>query len=144
MTAPGPLPWVPGAVRAYLLEDSAFSSACGGRCSTRAPSNVTGPFSTVRMAGPGGVQGDGVAFWPMILIEGWAAPSDEIDPEMAAWKIATAAIPVISRARNVAYQNMTWKGRVINAVLTDVDRSRGTDSPLYRAFIRAELTIHVR
>lgn len=141
--APSVLPWMPGAVRQYLLGDAAFAMACGDDCSSRAPSNADRPFARVRMAGPAVVQGGGLVFRPMLLVEGWAAPSGDTDPEVAAWRIAAAAVPVLARAANVRYRNCWWKCGAMDAIATDVDQSRGTDAPLYRAFLRAEIIVKV-
>lgn len=147
MSAPAPtVPWIPPAVRALLLADPAFAAACYGRCSTRAPGDVTVPYATVQV--PGGFPLDASAgVWsPLVQVDGWCAPPgpDGVDPEDAVWRIASAAGAVLSRVRNVAWLNMHFSARVVSGPLPDVDTTRGTANPLYRALVRAELTIHAR
>lgn len=145
MTAPT-LPWIPPAIRGLLLADTAFSAACGGRCSTRAPADVTRPYATIQV--PGGFPRDASAgMWtPLVQVDGWCAPGAAIvgDPEEVVWRIAAAAAAALSRARNVAYQNIHFTARVTDGPLPDEDITRGAANPLYRALIRAELVIHAR
>lgn len=145
MTA-GVLPWVPGAIRQLLLADSDFSAACAGRCGTRLGSEVT-YCAQVRTPGVNSLSGDGVAYSPLVQVDGWctreAADGLGVDPEVKAWEIAAHAARVLGRARNVSYQNMTYSGRLIEGPLPDVDISRGESTPLYRAVVRVELAVHV-
>lgn len=137
-----PQPWIPGAIRALLLADAGFVAACGGRCSTRAPSDITRSYATVQTPGNRAITADGVAFSPLVQVDGWCAPGGEEDPEVVAWRIAAAAATVLGRARNVTYQTIAYSARLVDGPLAGVDTSRGTDSPLYRALVRAELTAH--
>lgn len=145
MTAPAPpvLPWIPPAARSVLLADADFTDACGGRLSTRAPADVSQPFATVQ-ATVLPVDVSAGAWLPMVQVDGWCPPGGTVDPEQAVWRIAVAAALVFARARNVAYENVHYSARVTDGPLTDIDESRGKANPLYRAFIRAELTVHAR
>lgn len=136
------LPWIPGSVRSLLMADAPFAAACQNRCGTRLPTDMTKPFAQIRVAGGFSMSGDDVAWSPIIQLDGWAAPGGDVDPEVAAWNIAAAAARVLGRARNVTYESMRYTARLIDGPLTDVDTSRGTGSPLYRALIRAELRVH--
>jgi hypothetical protein len=143
LTAPAPLPWIPGAIRQLLLADTVFSTACGGRLSTILPSSITF-CGQVRTPGNNSISGDGVAFSPLVQVDGWCAPGlDGIDPERKAWEIGAAATRVLGRARNVIYQTMSYSARLIDGPIPDVDTSRGESSPLYRTIVRAELAVHV-
>lgn len=143
MTAPGPIPWIPGAVRQLLLADPAFVTACGNRLMTRLSSTVTF-CAQLRAPGLNSLSGDGVAWSPLVQVDGWCAPGiPDTDPEVKAWEIAAHAARVLGRARNVTYQNMTYSGRLIEGPIPDVDTSRGESTPLYRAIVRAELAVHV-
>ncbi len=138
-----PMPWVPGAVRQLLLADAGFNTACGGRLMTRLPNPVTF-CAQLRLAGNNSLSGDGVAYSPLIQVDGWCAPGQSgMDPEVKAWEIAAHAARVLGRARNVTYQNMSYSGRLVEGPLPDVDTSRGESTPLYRAIVRAELAVHV-
>lgn len=139
-----PQPWIPGAVRVLLLSDAGFVAACGGRCSTRAPSDVTQPFAVIRVAGNNAITPDGVAFSPLVQVEGWCAPGGDADPESTAWGIAAQAARVLGRARNVGYESLRYSARVVDGPMPGpVDTSRGASTPLYRALVRAELTAHL-
>lgn len=137
------LPWIPGAIRALLLADLDFTAACQGRAGTRLPADMTRPYAQIRIPAPGGDMGGG-GYRPLVQVDGWAAPGDGEDPERVAWRIATRAARVLRYARNVAYESMHYSPRVIDGPLAAEDTSRGTGSPLYRALIRAEITIHNR
>lgn len=138
-----PMPWILGAVRQLLLADADFNTACDGRLMTRLPSEVTF-CAQLRLPGNNSLSGDGVAFSPLIQVDGWCAPGkSEMDPEMKAWEIAAHAARVLGRARNVIYQNMAYSGRLIEGPIPDVDTSRGASVPLYRAIVRAELAVLV-
>lgn len=137
------IPWVPGAVRQLLLADSGFNTACGGRLATRLPSTITF-CAQLRLPGNNSISGDGVAYSPLIQVDGWCAPGiSGVDPEVKAWQIAAEAARVLGRARNVIYQNMSYSARLIDGPLPEVDTSRGESAPLYRAIVRAELAVHV-
>ncbi len=147
MTAAAPvLPWMHPAIRTLLLADTGFATACGGRCSTRAPSDVTRPYATIQF--PGGFPADASAgVWtPLVQVDGWCAPGADIegDPEEVVWRIAAAAAAVLSRARNRAYLNVHFSARVTDGPLSDEDVTRGAANPLYRCLVRAELNIHAR
>ena len=144
MSQPGPIPWVPGAIRQLLLADAPFMTECGSRLSSRLPSTVTF-CARVRLAGNNSLSGDGVAWSPLIQVEGWCAPgvTGVSDPEVKAWDIAARAAVVIGRSRNITYQNMTYSVRLVEGPLSDVDTSRGESTPLYWSLVRAELNAHV-
>lgn len=137
------LPWIPGAIRGLLLADAVFSTACGARVSTILPSTVTF-CAQIRTPGNNSLSGDGVAFSPLVQVDGWCAPGiTGVDPERKAWEIAAEAARVLGRARNVTYQNVSYSARLIDGPIPDVDTSRGDSSPLYRAIVRAVLAVHV-
>lgn len=137
------LPWIPAAVRAYLLADTAFAAASGSRVSTRAPSPVTEPYVTLQLPTPLGALGGG-GYKPIVQVDAWCDREATEDPEVIVWRIALRAARRLERARNITYQTMRWSARVLDAGPLPPDKSRGDDSPLYRAMCRAELTVHNR
>lgn len=138
------LPWIPAAIRALLLADPTFASLVPNRVGTRLPADMTTPFARVQVSGPGGDLGGG-GYKPLVQVEGWVAPGGTEDPERTAWRIATRAARVLRTARNVAYESMHYSPRLIDGPFApDPDVTRGPSSPLYRALVRAELTIHNR
>lgn len=144
VSQPGPIPWVPGAIRQLLVADTAFMTECGSRISSRLPSTVTF-CARVRLAGNNSLSGDGVAWSPLVQVEGWCAPgvAGVSDPEVKAWDIAARAAAVVGRARNITYQNMTYSTRIVDGPLSDVDTSRGDSTALYWSLVRVEVTAHV-
>lgn len=137
------LPWVPGAIRALLLADAEVESACGGRVSTRANSDVTLPYITVRMPPSSGDMGGG-GYRPLVQIDAWSLDNQSEDPEVIVWRIASRSARALRGARNVAYESMFYTPRVLDMTALPPDVSRGEGNPLYRAAVRAELTIHNR
>lgn len=146
MTAPV-LPFVPSAVRAFLTAPSSpFTDLVpAARIATRSPADATTPFVLVRLAGGGFPVEASAGVWaPLVQVEGYAPPGGTTDPEVAVWRIAATAGALLARARNVTYESMAWSARLTDGPLADVDTSRGQSAPLYRAFVRAEITLHAR
>lgn len=139
-----PLPWVPGAVRAYLLADAEFAALCGGRISTRSPASVTQPFVRVQVSGGFTPGGDPMLWSPLVQVDAYAPKTALPDPEIVVWDLAAAAGRILGRAANITYLNTSWRGRVTDGPLPDVDTSRGQDTPLYVCRVRVELTMRVR
>lgn len=137
-----PVPWIPAALRIPLLADATFNTACGGRLSTRLTGRITF-CAQLRVAGNNSLDGGGVAFSPLVQLDGWCAPGLDVDPEVKAWEIAAAGAAVLGRIRNLIYQTMAYSARIVEGPLPDVDTSRGESTPLYRAIVRAELAVHV-
>lgn len=145
MTAPV-LPFVPAAVRSLLVGSSDFTALVpAGRITTRAPADVTTPFALVRSAGGALPLDASAGAWsPLVQVEGFAPAGGATDPEVVVWRIAAMTAAILSRARNVPYESMRWSARVTDGPIADVDTSRGSSAPLYRALVRAEITLHVR
>lgn len=142
MSAPV-LPFIPAAVRALLVNDDRWTAlVTPARTLTRAPANVTTPFALVKAPPAVPLDVSGGAWAPLVQVEFYCPPTGVEDPETVAWRGAATAAAILSRTRNATYQTMRYKARVIDGPLTDVDTSRGDSTPLYRAFIRAELTVH--
>jgi hypothetical protein len=137
------LPWVVAAVRQYLLADADFATASGGRVSTRAPSEVGEHYVTIQLPTPLGSLGGG-GYKPIVQVDAWCDRVAAEDPEVIVWRIASRAARRLQQARNVPYQTMHWKARVLDLGSLPPDVTRGKDAPLYRAMCRAELTIHNR
>lgn len=141
MTAPA-LPWMQPAVRSVLLADAAFTSLTANRVSSRLGPSVLLPCATVQAtANP--IEASAGMWSPLVQVDGWCpAGVTTGDPEGIAWDIASAAAAVLSHVRNRPWQNLHFTARVVDGPQTLVDESRGSNNVLYRAFIRAELTVH--
>lgn len=138
---PTPLPWVPDAARDLLLADPVFSSLLAeARVLFEDPPDVTTPYAVIQ-ATVIPLSGDGVGWLPLVQVNG-CSPKGRPNPRAEAWAIATAAAVALGRSRNVTYQTMSYSGRHTDGPLPDVDTTRGTSSPIYRAIIRAELKVH--
>jgi hypothetical protein len=144
------LPYVPALLRAWLLDDPGFAELTGGRCYTaRSPRDVTRPYAVCQS--PGGFPADASAgaWLPLVQVNGWCAPGNGLEPEVVAWNIAARAAAVLSRARNVAWEDADglishWSlSRVTDGPLPVLDKTRGEDAPLYGCLVRAELRVKV-
>jgi hypothetical protein len=136
------LPWIPGAVRAYLLTDAPFAASCGSRVQTRGDSSIVLPYCTVRMV-TGTASLGGGTYKPVVQIDAWSLDNQAEDVEIVVWRIAFRASRALETARNVAYQTLHWStARVLGVNALDPDKSRGDSAPLYRAAARVELSIH--
>jgi hypothetical protein len=137
------LPWIPGAARVILLADPVFAGLVpqAERVGFESPLDVTSPFVVIQAPGNFSLSGDGVAWSPLVQVDGYA-PKSYPDARRLVWRIAAEAGRVLGRARNVTFENMSYSGRVTDGPLEDVDTSRGTASPLRRCLIRAELKAH--
>jgi hypothetical protein len=137
------LPWVPGAVRAILLADPVFTGLIPqpARVGFESPSDVTTPFVVIQAPGGFSLSGDGVAWSPLIQVDGYA-PNTYADARRLVWRLASEAARILGRSRNVVYETMSYSGRIVDGPLEGVDTSRGTASPLRRCLIRAELKAH--
>lgn len=137
------VPWIQGAVRAYLLADAPFAASIESRCGTRLPSDMSKPFVQIRVISNVALQR--FALSPLVQIDPWVPKDWPEDPELAAHKIAVNAGRLLDVARNITYQGMTWKGEWVSGpIQPHVDTSRGEASPLYGAPIYVELKTHTR
>lgn len=136
-------PWVPGAIRAYLLADTDFATASASRVGTRLPADMTKPFVQIRVIGNISLSDTSFAKSPLVQLDCWAAPGP-VDPEVQAWDLAELAASRLSTVRNVSYEDMVWSSRLVDGPIPNVDTSRGDSSPLYGALIRVELKTHTR
>ena len=139
-----PLPTV--AIRSLLLSDAVLSNSCGGRISTRLPKDVTQPCIRVRRAGRALALDDrGWALAPMVQVEAWCAPGGPEDAEVVTWRLVMHAKRILGAARGVTYADddgaVTYTAKVLDAFEPEADVTRGPDSPLYWAFVRAELRL---
>ncbi|WP_159840214.1 hypothetical protein [Nocardia sp. CY41] len=141
-----PLPFMPGAIRVFLIAQPSFTELLPAESLTTrdVPDSIGGPFATIRA--PGNVGVDPLLRSPMIQLDAWV-PKIEIlggltDPEELAWDIAAMAGQLLGRARAQEFRGSTWKARWTDGPITSVDKTRGADQPLFRATVRFE--VHVR
>lgn len=107
----------------------------------KGPSDVTTPYFRIQVPSPGPMSGDGVAYRPLVQLDAYC-PMTDPEAEKIVWDLAAAASWALGRARNVVDGTVSFSGRHIDGPIPDVDTSRGTASPLARAVVRAELTLH--
>lgn len=143
VTVESDVPWIPGAVIAYLLTDAPFTTSCGGRVKTKGDKTIMQPYVTVRLVTP--MQGlSGGGYKPLIQVDAWSPDLPGIDPERVVWVIASRAARALQAARNVSYETAHWSSGEVDLGQLPPDVTRGESNPLYRAVVRATLTVHNR
>ncbi|MCC3311529.1 hypothetical protein [Nocardia africana] len=138
-----PIPFAPGAVRAFLIAQPQFTARVPAAAITTRdlPDPLTAACVTLRA--PGNVGEDPTLRKPLVQVDVWV-PKIEIlggttDPEELAWDVAALAGDLLARARPQEFRGSGWKARWTDGPITFVDTKRGPDNPLYRATIRVEL-----
>lgn len=140
-----PPPRPPDAVRAYLLADVPFSTACAGRVGGSLPPDMTKPFVQLRVISNAALSGTHFAKSPLIQADMWVPLGRPTPPEDEAADLAEMAAELLSKARNVSYLTMTWSGRLVDGPTPGPpDTSRGEGAPLIRSWIHVEMTTHTR
>jgi hypothetical protein len=142
------IPYVPRLVRALLLADDPFVELCGGRLGTRAPVDITVPWAKLDVSTGAPILASAGAWRPLVQVGGWCAPGGGVDPEVAAWNIAARAAAVLCRVRNwpIDLPDVVgaWSVRsILEGPTALLDDSRGDSVPVYGAFVRAEVALHV-
>lgn len=144
MTAPSPLPWLPGVVRQFLADQATFLALLPlERIVFKGPPDVTTAYGRIQAPSAGPMSGDGVAWRPLVQVDAYC-PMSIPDADMIVWNIVAAAGTLLGRARNVITDGLSWSGRLTDGPIPGTDTSRGEDAPMARALIRAELTLHAR
>lgn len=143
-------PFAPGAIRDFLINNAEFTALVPAEnISTRdIPDPLTGPFVT--LSAPSNYGEDPMLRRPMIQCDVWV-PKLEIlggdtDPEELAWNIADIAGRLVHKAPSSQrrFRNGSWKATWIDGPITDVDKERGPENPLFRALVRWDLKMIVR
>lgn len=142
-----PMPYVPGAVRAWLLKQPEFVNLLhGGQVSTRdLPDPLVRPH--VLVATVGHVGPDPMLRRLMIQVTPWAPGRDvsglEEDPDVTVWNLAATAGEMLGRAKNVVLDEQhAWSATWVDGPIQLYDRNRGTDRTLYQAPVRFQ--VHLR
>lgn len=141
MTAP--IPFAPGAVRAFLITQPRFTDLVPVEAITTRdlPDPITGPFVTLRA--PGNVGVDPLLRRPLVQIDAWAPRIEilkgSVDPEELTWNIAATAAQLLGRAKAQEFRGSAWTASWTDGPITFVDTARGADQPLFRATVRVEL-----
>ncbi|PSR63998.1 MULTISPECIES: hypothetical protein [Nocardia] len=138
-----PIPFAPGAVRAFLIAQPKFTAMVSADAITtrELPAPLTGACVTIRA--PGNVGEDPLLRKPLVQVDVWA-PKIEIlggttDPEELTWDIAALAGELLARAKPQEFRGSGWNARWTDGPINMIDTKRGPDDPLYRATIRVEL-----
>ncbi|MBF5002220.1 hypothetical protein IRT45_34450 [Nocardia sp. BSTN01] len=138
-----PIPFAPGAVRAFLIAQPKFTAKVPADAITtrELPAPLTGVCTTIRA--PGNVGEDPLLRKPLVQVDVWA-PKIEIlggttDPEELTWDIAALAGELLARAKPQEFRGSGWNARWTDGPINMIDLKRGPDTPLYRATIRVEL-----
>ena len=144
MTVPK-CPWLTAAVFNVGVSDTMFMSVCNNKFSTDPPSDVTLPFATARTVTNANFPNHGGAWRGVVQIDGWAATGiSGTDPRMLAWNIAAEAGRAFTHVRSHMFEGHRYSMKTIEGPIeAPADTSRGQDSPLYRAYVRIEVTAKV-
>lgn len=138
-----PIPFAPGAVRAFLTTQPRFTAMVpAAAITTRVlPDPLTGACVVIRA--PGNVGEDPLLRKPLIQIDAWAPDINILggttDPEELTWDIAALAGELLGRCPPQEFRGSAWKARWTDGPLNFVDLKRGPDLPLFRATVRVEL-----
>lgn len=144
MTSPAPLPPLGDVVRRYLAAQASFLALLPlDRLLFRGPADVTTTYAKIQVPNPAPISGDGVAWKPLVQVDAFC-PETVTDADVQVWNIVAMAGLLLGRARNIIDGTLSWSGRHTDGPIADVDTSRGESTPLARALIRAELTVHAR
>ncbi|NEW40780.1 hypothetical protein GV794_01920 [Nocardia cyriacigeorgica] len=141
MTAP--IPFAPGAVRAFLIAQPRFTDLVPVEAITTRdlPDPITGPFVTLRA--PGNVGVDPLLRRPLVQVDAWAPRIERlggsVDPEELTWNISALAGQLLGRARSQEFRGSAWTAGWTDGPITSVDKTRGADQLLFRATVRVEL-----
>lgn len=139
-----PLPSFRQPARNLLLSHPTFTAVImAERLVFKQPADVTTKFAVIQVPGNSSLSGDNVAWSPLIQVDGYC-PADDPAADDIAWDIAAAAAEVFGRARNIIVGAVSYSARVIDLLAASPDVSRGPATPLARALMRAELTVHNR
>lgn len=142
-----PMPYVPGAIREFLLNHPAVGELLhGGTISTRVlPDPLIKPHVLVAVVGH---QGDDPMLRRLIVqVTPWAPDSDvsglDEDPDVTVWKLAATIGEILGRTRNfVLDDNHAWTASWLDGPIQLYDTERGHDRPLFYAPVR--FTVHLR
>ncbi|ATE56146.1 MULTISPECIES: hypothetical protein [Actinosynnema] len=138
------LPWLAGAVLAHLRADPVFVQSAPAGIGPRTPDPLRGPFARVQVPSVASIDGHGIAFAPLVQVSGWAPPSSTADPEGQAWAIAAEAARVLGAVRASTWRTVTYSLRLVDGPQPHApDTTRGAGTPLYGAFVRAELRLQL-
>lgn len=139
-----PIAFAPGAVREFLLTRDEFTSMVDPLSVTtrELPERIVKPCATIRAVGNVGV--DPMLRRPLLVFNAWVPPISVMggttDPDEVAWDIAATVGQLIGRARNIKFRDSQWSGDwKTGPIVPDPEILRGTDLPLYRAFVTLEL-----
>ena len=145
MPTTAPLPFMPAAVRQFLISRTEYTSLCSAANTTtrELPQALTAPCVTIRATVNQGV--DPMLRRPLIQIDAWTPSIEKLggttDPEEVSWNVASMAGQLLGRARNVEFRGTAWTGSWLEGPVMFVDTTRGTSLPLYRSMIRVELKV---
>ncbi|OZE77224.1 hypothetical protein CH305_18485 [Rhodococcus sp. 15-649-2-2] len=142
-------PYVPGAIRQFLRSIDEYTTLCpadGIVTGDLPPGDITAPFATITAPSNYGV--DPMLRRPLIQIDVWVPRWEilggDVEPEELAWNIGDLGARLIHKARQQKFRNCTWNAEWIDGPITEVDRQRGVDLPLFRSITRFDVKVVVR
>lgn len=142
-----PMPYVPGAVRRWLLDKPEFVALLhGGTVTTRnLPDPLVKPH--VLVATVGHVGPDPMLRRLLVQVTPWVADRSVTglpeDPDVTVWNLAATAGELLGRAKNIVIdEDHAWSSVWVDGPVQLYDLERGPDRPLFYAPVRFQ--IHLR
>lgn len=143
-------PYAPAALRDFLVAQSEITAMVPGESISTIdiPDKITGPFVTLAAVSNFGQ--DPMLRKPLVQLDVWVPKWDilggEIAPDELAWNIADLSGRLVHKARIQKFRDTesSWRATWDEGPITDVDKERGPDLPLFRAICRFEMKFTVR
>jgi hypothetical protein len=139
-----PLPWLPGAVIAHLTADPEFMATVPAGIGSRVADPLTGPCCRVQCPANAPLDPRGWAYQALVQVSGWAPHTTIADPDGQAWQVAAHAARVLGSIGWSTWRNIGYSVRLVDGPQPhELDRSRGSSTPLHGAFVRVELRLQL-
>jgi hypothetical protein len=143
-------PYAPAALRDFLIANTEFSGLVPPEfiSTTDIPDKITGPFVTLAAVSNFGQ--DPMLRKPLVQLDVWVPKWEilggDVSPDEVAWNIADLAGRLVHKARIQKFRDSdsSWRATWDEGPITDVDKERGPDLPLFRAICRFEMKFTVR
>lgn len=143
-------PYAPAALRDFLIAQPEFAALAPPQSVSTVdiPEKITGPYVTLAAVSNFGQ--DPMLRKPLVQLDVWVPKWDilggDISPDELAWNIADLAGRLVHKARIQRFRDSesSWRATWDEGPITDVDKERGADLPLYRAICRFEMKFTVR
>lgn len=143
-------PYAPAALRDFLIGQPEFTALVAPEfvSTTDIPDKITAPYVTLAAVSNFGQ--DPMFRKPLVQLDVWVPKWDTLggdtSPDELAWNIGDLAGRLVGKAKIQKFRDTasSWRATWDEGPITDVDKERGPDLPLYRAICRFEMKFTVR